>query len=271
MGQLHRPGFFAGFGEGMSAPFEGFSFLNKNPALWRYAIIPILINFAITLLILAGAVIGGYYLITWMHAHPYFAGWWGWIKLIFADIAAVALLLAGVVGCYLLLGGLLTSMFNERLAKRVELALGTPPQQLVEASIMYQVVDALYDFAVIIGAAAASLLIWCLPVIGTLAALAFNWYVNAWVFGFDYLDIPLTLRSLPLGEKKAFARRHRGHVLGLGFMVTIFNMIPLIGSVFLTTAAVGAVILHKRLRTREASHVAQAVIQPVIKPMQRPQ
>jgi uncharacterized protein involved in cysteine biosynthesis len=41
------------FARGFAAPWRGFVFLCKRPTLWRYVIVPVLLNFVITAFVLA--------------------------------------------------------------------------------------------------------------------------------------------------------------------------------------------------------------------------
>ena len=41
-----------GWREGFAAPWNGFVYLCRNPALWRYGVIPIILNLLITALVL---------------------------------------------------------------------------------------------------------------------------------------------------------------------------------------------------------------------------
>ena len=72
-------------------------------------------------------------------------------------------------------------------------------------------------------------------------------YFTCSTLGFEYFDYLLSLRGLRRSEKLAFARRRRPFTLGLGTSVAVLAFVPIINAVFLTTAVVGAVLLHKRL------------------------
>ena len=122
----------------------------------------------------------------------------------------------------------------------------------------YQVIDGIVDFAIVAGTATGCFVLGCIPVVGFILGGAISLYVDCYVFGEDYLDYPLALRGLRHAEKRAFCNRHRPQVLGLGATVLLMNFVPLAGSIFLTTAAAGSVLLHRRLREIEAASAGQA-------------
>lgn len=236
------------FLEGFATLVAGFRYLRKRPALWHYALLPIAINILITLVIFAGLLVGTWYFLMWMHTWTYFAaGWWGRAQEALAIIVTIIAAFALAAGTYLLLQGILVSYFNERLAMRVELDLGTPASLLTDVPFKYQVLDGIADFLVITLTAAGCILLGCIPVLGTIVGGAVNLYVDCFVFGYDYFEIPLALRGQRRADKRACAKRHRGHVLGLGASVLLMNLIPIVGSIFLTTAAAGAVLLHRKM------------------------
>ena len=73
------------FVEGFAAPFEGLSHMRRNPSLWRYGIVPILLNVLITALTLAALLVG-----------RHFYGWRGRTALRWTLVGFVLLLLAYV-------------------------------------------------------------------------------------------------------------------------------------------------------------------------------
>ena len=239
------------FWEGAGAPARGLLYLLKHPDLWSYAILPMLISLTITLLVLTGLAWAGYHILTWMHGWAHFsATTLGRVQEVFAAIFVVAALLALAAATYLLASGILTGWFNERLALKVELQLGTPAGELKAMSFKYQVVDGIVDFLVVAGTAAGCFLIGCIPVVGLLGAAA-NFYVDWFVMGYDYVDIPLALRGMRRADKRAFAKKFRPQVMGLGAVVFALNFVPVVGNVLLTTAAIGAVLLHQRLKSAD--------------------
>lgn len=87
----------------------------------------------------------------------------------------------------------------------------------------------------------------CVPVIGSIVGLCGALYFDCMILGRNFLAFPTGLRGMRRREIREFCRRPRYHSLGLGAAVLLFSLIPLVGAVLLTTAATGAVLLHRRL------------------------
>jgi uncharacterized protein involved in cysteine biosynthesis len=232
---------------GLSSPLQGLRFLLAHRELWPYAVVPLLINLAVTLLVLGTLTAVGIVTMMWLHDHPYFAsGWWGRVQEVLVALLLLAALAAGAAGTYILVGGTLTSIFNERLARQVEIILGTPAEYLNEAPLKQQFLDALRGFLTVAGTASVCFLLGCVPLVNLLAT-AISFYVNWFVLGYEFFEMPMTLRGFRRKEKRAYARLHRAKVLGLGATVFGLGLIPILGSIILTTAAVGTVLLYHRL------------------------
>jgi len=236
------------FFEGARLPWEGLRFLLRHRGLWHYALLPMVINLLVTLTILLSVVAVGVEVAIWFHGWGYFAGSTsGRVQEVLLDVVLFAALLGMAAGSYLLLGGILSSWFNERLARQVEILLGVPAAELNEAPLKEQMLDALRGFLTIAVTTLGCFLLGCVPLVGIVAGVI-SFYIDFFVFGYEYFEIPLSLRGVRRKEKRAMARQHRPRVLGLGAAVFLMNMVPIVGSVFLTTAAVGAVLLHRRIR-----------------------
>jgi len=84
-------------------------------------------------------------------------------------------------------------------------------------------------------------------VLGSLLGLCGSLYFDCYLLGRDYLGFPMSLRGMRREEQRAFSARHRWHTLGLGASVLLFTLVPVLGSILLTTAAAGAVLLNRQL------------------------
>jgi uncharacterized protein involved in cysteine biosynthesis len=231
------------FVEGLATPSVGFRHMGRHPALWRYGVIPTLLNLLITTLLLAVLVILA--VLFFSRLHPWFDDGWGWRVV---EVFAGLLLLVAVLGLtlvgWLVLQGILCGYFYSKLAREVELQLGMPPEEIKEVPFSYQVADTLRDVGFLAAANAACIAVQIVPAVGSVLGVCGGYYFNCFTFGLDYLDHPMALRGMRRWEKRAFAKRHRAHTLGLG---TAVLAITLLNAVLLTTAVAGAVLLHRRL------------------------
>jgi CysZ protein len=243
----------AAFGQGLSAPWRGFRYMARHPALWRYGIVPVLLNLLITTLLLV--VLVALAVLFFRRLHPWFADGWGWtlVEILFGLVLLVAVLgLALVV--YLVLQGILCGHFYGKLARQVELQLGVRPEEIKEVPFAYQVADTLRDVGFLAVVNAACIAVQIVPGIGSVLGACGGYYFNCFTFGLDFFDHPLALRGMRRKEKRAFAKRHRAYTLGLGTAVLAITLLPLINAILLTTAVTGAVLLHRQLAPLHADH-----------------
>lgn len=234
------------FREGFRAPWEGFLFMKQNPALWRFGVAPVVVNLLITLvvlLLLIAAAIGFA-----VYLHPRFPDATGGLVLEVLSVVALVILVAAVsAAVWALLAGILGGHYYGKLAEEVERKLGIPPDRLREIPLRYQIVDALRDFGALAGINGLFLMMNCIPGIGSVFGAVGAFLFNCYVFGRDYFDFPMALRGIRRAEQRAFYRRRRPETLGLGAAALVFNLIPVVGAVLLTTATAGAVLLYRRL------------------------
>jgi CysZ protein len=239
------------FREGLLAPWEGFRFMNRNPRLWQFGILPVFLNLLITVLVLALLISGGVWYAQTMHPR-FAASWWQRglevlvILALFVGIVAIAL------AVWLLLQSILCGYFYGKLARQVELQLGMRPEDMKEVSFAREVLDGIRDVTVLLAVNAALLLLHIIPVVGSVVAVAGSLYFDSWVLGLDYFEYPLGLRGKTRREMRQFCKAHRPQTLGLGAAVLLLALLPVISAVFLTTAATGAVLLHRRLSVAPA-------------------
>lgn len=237
----------AGLIAGLNAPWEGLVYLSYYPWLWRYGIVPVLLNLIITALVFFGLIMAVF------SSFSYIDGWFpeGWfyaILKVLTGLGFVLLAIGGALVSWLILQVALCGYFYGLLARQVELQLGTPPEELREASLFAEVKDVTIDIAVLIVINLGLLLLNLIPAVGSVLALVGGFYFNSFVLGREFFDYPLALRGWRRPEKLAFARERRANTCGLGLAVMGLYLVPFVGAVFLTTAVAGSVLLHRRIR-----------------------
>lgn len=237
---------FAAFRAGFLAPWAGFRYLRQHPGLWRYGLIPIVLNVLITalvlLLLLAAIVIFVVYL------HPHFpAGWFGALVEVLCAVVFLLLALAVTLAAWVLLQAILCGYFNEQLAREVEIHLGVRPGDLRDIPWLHQLGGALRNVAFLAAVNLAVLFVHIIPLVGSVIGVSGSLYFDCSTFGREYLGYPLYLRGPSREEEIAFFRKHRIHALGLGAAVLLANLVPFVGPVVSVAAVVGAVLLHRRL------------------------
>lgn len=246
---------FAAFREGVASPWTGWHYMWQHPGLWRYGLMPLAMNLLVTGLLLAALIaLAGYSIVA---VHPQFAD--DWLGRVLEVLVALAVLIAafGVSAIvWVILQGVLCGHFYSKLAEQVELQLGTAREDIQDVPFAHQILDTLSDAALLTGVNAGLLMLHCVPGIGSLVSAGGSYYFTCMTLGLDYFGHPLALRGKRRSEMRAFARRHRAHTLGLGTAVAAVSLVPLVNAVLLTTAVVGAVLLHRRLAKNDGSEDA---------------
>ena len=244
-------GVLAEFWEGFASPWTGWRYMKQHPDLWRYGVIPCLLNLLVAAILLVILVLAVGY--CFLVLHPLFADGWRWRALevvVALAVLIVAFGLAAVV--WLVLQGIFCGHFYAKLAEQVELRLGMNREDLQEIPFGYQILDTLGDAGFLAAVNVGLLLLHCVPGVGSVISAASSYYFTSMTLGLDFFEYPLGLRGKRRAEMRAFARRHRTHTMGLGTGVGVVSLIPIGNAVFLTTAVVGAVLLHRRLLAHEA-------------------
>jgi uncharacterized protein involved in cysteine biosynthesis len=234
------------FWEGITTAWDGFLYLCQYPRLWKFGVVPILMNIVITIAVLVGLVMTAVGAIAYLH--PQYPDGWGWLLLeVIVGIALGALALLGAVIAWVLLEGILCGYYYGKLAEEIELQLGTPEDEIHPIPLKYQVLDAFGDVGWLLLVNLGLLLLNIVPVIGSILAFCGSLYITCSSLGKDYFDFPLALRGKRRQEKRAYFKARRWHTLGLGLAVILLHLVPIVGSIFLTTAAAGSVLLYRRM------------------------
>ncbi len=223
------------FRDGLAAPWNGFRLLRGRRPLWRFAFLPIAFNLLLTA-VLIGGIVGSAVLL---------AGGGG-VGLLVA-IAFVVIGIATVAASWFLFQAALCGFFYARLARAVELQLGTRPEDLRELPVRREIIDGIRSFGRLVLMKCLVLPLFLVPLVGGPLALAAGAVVDAWFFGREFFQIPLAVRGQDRDALKAFTRRHRATTLGLGLATLLISLVPILSSVLLTTSVVGAVLLRRRL------------------------
>jgi CysZ protein len=208
---------------GLAAVPRGVHFVVKHPRLWTWIVLPMLINLGLCALLVA---------LGWTLVEPLlprFAGgdwgWFDWLRVSLGPVLHVLLAIVAAVAALLvtlMLSGLVNAPFYDLLSEKVEaLALGRPVPSRPWSKL-------LPDASFALGAA-LSLLWRQVLVMAALYGLSFTavgapLFIAATFFytGRSLVDVPLARKRLPAAERRAFARRHRLLLLGLGLPVTLF-------------------------------------------------
>lgn len=245
--------FVARFLEGAATPVRGFRYLNRNRALWQFAILPLVFNSLITTtaFLLLVTIAGWFY----SQFHPWLTGglsgvWW-WLVLVAEVIVGLVLLLVAAIVAIVawrILSGILCGYFYGQLAEHVEQQLGVGEGELRSISFVSGLIDTILNLTLLIVVSVAIVMLSLIPAAGSVLAVVCGLYFTWFMLGLDYLNMPLAMRGIRRLRQLRFAHRHRMFTIGLGSVVFLFGFVPILGGVLLTTAVVGAVLLHRRIQ-----------------------
>ena len=191
--RVRRPTPPEAFVEGFATPFQGFAYMTRHSGLWRYAIIPIVLNLLITIAVVALTLWAAVAL--YGHYEPQMPEgvWDGVVRL-----AAIVLLVIACGGLavvsWMFLNGVLCGHFYGRLARRWRCNSGFPratcgsyPSRIKRLTSCARSALAIINVA--------CLLLNLVPVIGSMTAPFVAFYYDSLIFGIEYLDFPLALRA----------------------------------------------------------------------------
>lgn len=236
----------SGFAAGFRTPWRGFRYMRNHPHLWRYALLPVLLNLLITALVLGLLVLAALWFAWTLHPR-YSADFSGRALEVLTAAALLICALGAAVVLWMFLTDVLCGHYYGKLAYRVELDCGMNPDEIREIPFTLQVRDAFRDVGSLLLIHGGCLALNLIPGLGALVAAPVAMYFDSFLFGREYLDYPLALRGMDRSSRLSFARSHRKCTLGLGAAVLLLNLIPIVGAVLLTTAVTGSVLLHREL------------------------
>lgn len=235
----------AGFLDGLGVPWDGYLYLRAHRRLWRYTLVPVFLHLCLSLAILAGVAVLSVSAYGWLGS--VFPTGWGWaVAKGIAELALVLALLASGAALALGLAVAVCSVFWTRLAREIELRLGTPAERLKGQGPLADVVEALRNLVDVVLVNALCLLLSFLPMVGIVTPFVSYW-CNAFLFGRETMDFVQSVRGVPRAKKRALAKANRATVMGLGTVVLMFNIVPVLGSFCVAPAVAGSVFLYRRL------------------------
>jgi CysZ protein len=220
------------FLEGASYPFRALAALSRAPRLWRFVVLPILINIAVGAAVYAGLLFAG---LRWVDGVVASLPGWAAPLGVLLQVLLVAGLLVAIGFLLVRFGVVLGSPFYGRLSEELEVArLGSAPpaEPLSAAGVARDLWRALaYELkklALALAVGLPLLLVNLLPFAGQAIAAAGGIALGATIACLDFLDPPLERRRLRFRAKLGVLRRALPASAGFGLVCLGLVSIPLV-------------------------------------------
>jgi CysZ protein len=218
--------------EGAFYPFYAFGLLARTPRLWRYVLLPILVNIVVGATLYIGLLLAGLRGIDGFVAG--LPAWAAALGALLRVLLIVALLIA--TGFVLVrFGVVLGSPWYTRLSAELEQLRGTQAPLEQEAGLPAALRDLsralafeLRKLLLVLALGALLLLLNLIPVVGQLLATAGWIALGATISCLDFFDYPLERRMLRFRDKLGVIRRSLPASAGFGLICLGLVSIPFI-------------------------------------------
>jgi len=246
------------FASGLKVPFSGVTFIKEHPELLKYCIIPVIINFIITVLLVVGAV----YLsssLSDLIPDIYPDKWWWKGLMILVFIVSLGLCFFIIISLFSIILEILTIPFADYLSERVERILFHTRELpgIIRRSFLKQVLFSLslaFKKLLLMLFNNLKYFLWNLvPVAGSILFFVFSTKNQLQVLGMEFFEPSLERRITRFSQRKEFIKNNRLLIYGAGTIQLIMLMIPVLKIIFNPFGTVGATILYVRLYQKHAS------------------
>lgn len=244
------------FLSGLSYNFTGLKYFLSHKILWKYAVLPLIINFFLLIALVSLYVAFFENIFLYISkplagidiANPQGALWhildgllWavrGFFT-VFIFLTALVLIFVSVF----FLGSIVNAPFYETLSEHVQMLEGKlPPQPFRWNFFLAAVVYALklegVKFLLFVLVSGALFLLSWIPVLGVVFSVL-GFFFTAWLFAFGICTYPMVLKRLPLSEIFSWGLKRKSMLIGFGLP----SVIPFLGLLIANFQVVGGTLL----------------------------
>ena len=238
---------------GISTIPKSWRFLRKHPKILPLIAVPLCIGALVGALAVVGAfwIAGPNSLGTLPDFAWTFNSLWNLLNFGFSFLWKLVQWVFLTIVFYLLGFTLLCSFFFSLMVEKLEGVLGLEPDESKSPPLITQIADGLRLLFFLLAGQILILLFHLIPLIGTLSAPLFGFLFQAFCLGMECFDFTLSLRGMVFKRKLEFCKEHLGWTLGTGGVTSLFMLIPILNSSFLTLSIIGATLLHRRERIQK--------------------
>jgi CysZ protein len=259
--------FVADAARGFQLAFQGVSFLGRHRVLWKWALLPAIVN--IVVFAVAFALFLAFYpdLYTLATGFLYLDApqtWYAWLWVaplrLLAWFIGLLLLVTALVILYfvfLILGTMIAAPFLDVLAQRVEaLVTGQALQgqtSLLDAvrSIGFSIIEELRKLGFFLAVQITLLLLGLIPVLTPFTVLAATLF-TMFFLPLEYTSFAMDHRQLRFRQRRALIWQHRWLMFGFGIAAFLTLVIPLLNFICLPALVVGGTLLIVECGVRQA-------------------
>jgi CysZ protein len=225
------------FGQGLKSLPRAVGVLRRAPRILGWLLPPLLITLVLDV---AAFYFAFGWLRDWIGSVMPSSGAMAWLKPGIDVLGAIAIVFVlGWSFAWLFL--VLASPFQDFISAAVERetrgTVGAEPEGF--RGFLRSITKSALQAAVLAVATLLFLVVGLVPVIGPV--LVFLW--SASVLGYSFVAIPSGRVAQGLRKRLAFARQHRGAVLGLGTAITLVSMVPLVNVLCMPVFVVAGTLL----------------------------
>jgi CysZ protein len=243
---------------GFQLALQGVSFLGRHRVLWKWALLPTIVNiivFAAAFALFLAFYADLYTLATGFLPRDPPQAWYAWLwvaplRLLAWGIGLLLLVtaLAVLFFAFLILGTMLAAPFLDILAQRVEaLATGRTLQDqttLLDAvrNIGLSILDELYKLGFFLAVHMTLLLLGLMPLLTPFTVIAATLFTMLFL-PLEYAGFAMDHRQLRFRQRRALIWRHRWLMLGFGAAAFLTLVIPFLNFICLAILVVGGTLL----------------------------
>ncbi len=243
------------FFKGLSYNRDGFHFFSSHPKLWKYVLIPTVINF-LALIILVTFYLHYFNDIFLLLAKP-FGGldvlnpqdFWGhffdgtlWIARQIIKILVFLLSLVLIFIAVFIVSLVINAPFFEALSEKILVIKGVEEASTLKgfvSNFIYSLKIEIYKFFIFAGTILVLFLLSWIPIVGPVFSILMFLFV-AWMFAFGLCTYPLVLQHRPFTEMLAWGLKNKGLLIGFGLP----SLIPFVGFFIIFFQVAGGTLLY---------------------------
>ncbi len=239
---------------GFKLPFQGIKFLKENKKLWKYSLIPMLINIIVFVVL---GYLSFHYLMGWLAA-KLLTTWY--LAILFYLFLALAISVFAIIIAFIFsaIYNIIAAPFNDLLSEKVEELVKNKKIEekfslkLLAGDIFRTVLEEVKKLLLFGGVQILLLFLNLLPIIGNLAYAVLSFVFTCWFLAYEYVDYPMARKRMEFKEKKGLLLKNKGFSFGFGLATFILIIIPVLNLIFMPACVVAGTLAYLKLKDEKS-------------------